>query len=134
MSDEPMIKLDPSGKAPILSYNVPEPTSYSGSNIIELDLSANFFTAAAKKVPAGRGSTSRMTAPQINASIINLTKGVVDRKVFPNIKMINPVTIKAVSETPVKKAPAKTTAVKKAPAKSTTAKRTATKRTATKRK
>lgn len=33
---EPMIKLDPNGTAPILSYNVPEPTSYSGRNFIEL--------------------------------------------------------------------------------------------------
>ena len=33
---EPMIKLEPGGKAPILSYNVPEPTSYSGRNFIEL--------------------------------------------------------------------------------------------------
>lgn len=34
---EPMLKLDPGGVAPILSYNVPEPTSYTGTNIIELN-------------------------------------------------------------------------------------------------
>jgi hypothetical protein len=34
---EPMIRLDPSGTAPILSYNVPEPTSYVGTNIIEME-------------------------------------------------------------------------------------------------
>ena len=33
---EPMIRLDPKGSAPILSYNVPEPTSYVGTNVIEL--------------------------------------------------------------------------------------------------
>jgi hypothetical protein len=31
-----MIKLEPGGRAPILSYNVPEPTSYSGTGIVEL--------------------------------------------------------------------------------------------------
>ncbi len=35
---EPMIKLDPNPKGvPVLSYNVPEPTSYSGQNFLELD-------------------------------------------------------------------------------------------------
>ena len=33
---EPLIKLEPGGTAPILSYNVPEPTSYSGRNFIDL--------------------------------------------------------------------------------------------------
>jgi len=35
---EPITKFDPSGKATILSYNVPEPTSYCGRNIIALDV------------------------------------------------------------------------------------------------
>jgi hypothetical protein len=35
---EPMIKLDPNPKGvPVLSYNVPEPTSYTGQNFLELD-------------------------------------------------------------------------------------------------
>ena len=33
---EPMIRLDPKGGASILSYNVPEPTSYVRTNVIEL--------------------------------------------------------------------------------------------------
>lgn len=36
MSKEPMIKLQPGGEAPILSYNVPEGTTYSGRNFIDL--------------------------------------------------------------------------------------------------
>lgn len=51
MAQEPMIKLDPGGVAPILSYNVPEPTSYAGRHVIELQLPANFFTPAASAVP-----------------------------------------------------------------------------------
>lgn len=47
--NEPMIKLDPGGKAPILSYNVPEPTSYSGRFILELQFEDSDFTEAARK-------------------------------------------------------------------------------------
>ena len=35
---EPMIKLEADVAAPVLSYNVPEPVSYSGRNYIELVL------------------------------------------------------------------------------------------------
>jgi hypothetical protein len=48
---EPMIKLEPGGTAPILSYNVPEPTSYSGRHVVELDIDADWFTPEALKVP-----------------------------------------------------------------------------------
>jgi hypothetical protein len=40
---EPMIKLEAGGTAPVLSYNVPEPTSYSGRNFIALDLDNSWF-------------------------------------------------------------------------------------------
>ncbi len=36
-NSEPLIKLEPGGRATILSYNVPEPASYSGRNFIALD-------------------------------------------------------------------------------------------------
>ena len=49
---EPMIKLEPGGTAPILSYNVPEPTSYTGRHVIEMDFAADVFSAAALKIPA----------------------------------------------------------------------------------
>jgi|SRR5215204_3686968 len=42
--NEPMIKLEPGGKAPILSYNVPEPTSYPGRNFIDLQVPAEDFS------------------------------------------------------------------------------------------
>jgi hypothetical protein len=43
MSEEPIVKLEPGGKASVLSYNVPEPVSYSGSNIIALDVPESWF-------------------------------------------------------------------------------------------
>lgn len=43
MSDEPIVKLEPGGKASVLSYNVPEPVSYSGANIIALDVPEDWF-------------------------------------------------------------------------------------------
>lgn len=48
---EPMIRLDPNGTAPVLSYNVPEPTSYTGRHVIELEFPAEWFTDAAREVP-----------------------------------------------------------------------------------
>ncbi|MDN4523969.1 hypothetical protein [Fictibacillus fluitans] len=48
---EPMIKLQPDGKAPILSYNVPEPTKYSGRNYIELEIPSEYFKEHTKKKP-----------------------------------------------------------------------------------
>ena len=30
--NEPLIKLQPGGKAAVLSYDIPEPTTYSGAN------------------------------------------------------------------------------------------------------
>lgn len=36
----PLIELEVDAQAPILRYDVPEPTSYSGTNLIRLDLSA----------------------------------------------------------------------------------------------
>jgi hypothetical protein len=38
-----MAKLQPGGQAAIINYNVPEPTSYSGRNIIELQFPSSYF-------------------------------------------------------------------------------------------
>src|SRR6187551_25786 len=44
---EPIIKLQPDGHASILSYDVPEPTSYTGRNLIELRLNNEVADSAA---------------------------------------------------------------------------------------
>lgn len=48
---EPIIKLDPAGKAPVLSYNVPEPTSYSGKFLVQLQFAKAAFKPECLKVP-----------------------------------------------------------------------------------
>ncbi|HEY9735108.1 MAG TPA: hypothetical protein V6D06_02460 [Trichocoleus sp.] len=40
---EPMIKLEPGGVAPILSYNVPEAIAHSGRNFIDLQIPDSYF-------------------------------------------------------------------------------------------
>ena len=41
--NEPMIRLEPTGTAPVISYDVPESTSYAGPNFIDLQLPGNNF-------------------------------------------------------------------------------------------
>lgn len=84
---EPMIKLDPNGKPPILSYNVPEPTSYVGKNFIELSFDNNdalfkpgMKTAPPSATPAG---TPSMDTNTVRNSVINsMRSGFADRKFF----------------------------------------------------
>lgn len=51
MTDKPLIQLDPGGTAPVLSYNVPEPSVYFGTNFVELDYEAGVFTRKARQRP-----------------------------------------------------------------------------------
>lgn len=45
----PLVSFDPAGRAPILSYNVPEPTAYAGRSYIELDLDTDWFRPKTKR-------------------------------------------------------------------------------------
>ncbi len=58
---EPMIKLQPGGSAPILSYNVPESTTYSGRNFIDLQLADSYFSASS---PAANERIAAVAAAQ----------------------------------------------------------------------
>lgn len=40
---EPMIKLDPSGTAPVVDYKLPDSTSYAGRHYLVLDLPSAAF-------------------------------------------------------------------------------------------
>jgi hypothetical protein len=76
MPQEPMIKLDPGGTAPILSYNVPEPTSYTGRHVIELELPQEWFTEAARDVPPPLPpSPSRRPARIFRSSFCRVVRG-----------------------------------------------------------
>lgn len=62
-ASNPMIKLEPGGQAPILSYNVPEPTSYSGRNFIELRFPAAYYVSEVSADEDGPNPGSRGVAP-----------------------------------------------------------------------
>lgn len=82
---EPIVKLEPGGQATIISYNVPEPTAYSGKNIIELEFDQAIFSDAAKSIPESR--LKAVTEEEITKALDNaINSGVVDTKVFPNIR------------------------------------------------
>jgi hypothetical protein len=87
---DPMIKLDPGGKAPILSYNVPEPTCYSGHNYIELDFPATHFKDQVKQKPPTnqRATLTEFDRPRLEHEIkVNLETGFSDTRLFPNVRM-----------------------------------------------
>jgi len=52
MSSEPLIRLEPDGKAPLLSYDIPEPSIYFGTNFIEVEYGSRYFIEKARKKPA----------------------------------------------------------------------------------
>ncbi|WP_433227532.1 hypothetical protein [Actinomadura formosensis] len=85
---DPMMQLDPQGKAPILSYNVAEPTSYTGRNGIALELPGAsqdwFVEAALDEVEQGRvpiEELANVTPAQVAEA---LRTG--DERIFPGIK------------------------------------------------
>jgi hypothetical protein len=92
-STEPLIQLEPGGKAPILSYDLPEPSIYFGRNFIELDYDDSFFTAKAKKGPPADvrsplqniASLDRNTL--VSAIKTNMKASFADHKLFPNVRV-----------------------------------------------
>ena len=89
-NNEPMIKLDPGGKAPLLSYNIPEPTSYSGQNFIELQLPEDFFKPAVRKKPPEvvRTPVKNLDLPTIKTAVLTgMKSGFSDPKLFPNVRL-----------------------------------------------
>ncbi len=88
--NDPMIKLEPGGKAPILSYNVPEPTSYSGSNYIELDIPQAYFKTNTKQIPIV--TLAKVLSGADQTSVKNqvsraMKTGFYDSQLFGNIRM-----------------------------------------------
>lgn len=90
MADEPMIKLEPGGVAPILSYNVPESTSYSGRNYIEIEIPLDHFDAETCKKPEKtlRDFVKDLDHATVKDKVIQAMKtGFYDPVLFRNIKM-----------------------------------------------
>jgi hypothetical protein len=92
---EPLIKLEPGGKAPILSYNIPEPTAYSGRNFIELDFlkpneaDKDFFKPIAFEKPKDtRTSVKDLDPNTIKTAVVGgMKSGFRDAKLFPNVRL-----------------------------------------------
>lgn len=91
--NEPLIRLEPGGKAPILSYDLPEPSIYFGRNFIELDYDDSFFTAKARKLPPSdvrpplKNVVGLDRDTLISAIRTNMKSSFADRKLFPNVRV-----------------------------------------------
>lgn len=83
--NEPLMAFDPAGKAPILSYNVPEPTQYTGRNMVFLEFDDDVFNEAAHAAPdtSERTPVADLAKMASDAILVKLRQG--DRTVFPNI-------------------------------------------------
>lgn len=87
---EPIVKLEPGGRASILSYNVPEPVSYSGTNSIGLEFkddngdNIDIFLANAYEIPS-RTPVDQMRQVTREEVMRALREGNI--KVFPNIQL-----------------------------------------------
>jgi hypothetical protein len=91
-TSEPLVRLgSDSGKAPVISYNVPEPTSYSGRNFIELKFENDKKTRQMFKAEVLRAidrsqrvQTFRqgITLEQVEAAMKN---GFYSKQIFPHV-------------------------------------------------
>jgi hypothetical protein len=87
---EPLVKLEPGGVAPIVRYNLPEPTIYTGRNFIELDYANDFFTQKAfeKPPPEKRTPVKGLDFNTLKQAVENgMATSFADSKLFPNIRL-----------------------------------------------
>ncbi|TCO60496.1 hypothetical protein [Actinocrispum wychmicini] len=70
---QPLVALDPGGAPVVLSYDVPEPTSYRGKQIVELDFPADVFAAKPAEEEPVRGTTTpiRPAARNLNDLLVD---------------------------------------------------------------
>jgi hypothetical protein len=88
-ANQPLIQLEPGGSASILRYNVPEPTSYTGRNLIALDFPSDYFKEELRRKPAQveRTEVAAMDADTLKSAIVmNIRNGFADRSLFPNVR------------------------------------------------
>jgi hypothetical protein len=104
---EPLIRLEPGGKASVLRYDVSEPTSYPGRNFIELDLLEDneqpedvflpkaFEKPGPKERPPLRDLDRAATIPAVMAA---MRSGFSDPSIFPNVRLTG--TVLRLTESP----------------------------------
>ena len=59
----PLVQLEAGGAAPVLRYDIPEPTAYDGKNLIELAFEEDVFNDAARQMPTFGGLNSLQGKP-----------------------------------------------------------------------
>src|SRR5690625_4436061 len=83
---EPIAAFDPSGKAAVISYNVPEPSTFSGRHYIELNLAKEVF----KKADPRQACTAEPKKERLDAMHLEtLVSGVSDQRVQVDIPLFN---------------------------------------------
>ncbi len=82
-SREPMIKLEEGGRAPVLSYNVPEPTSYEGQHLIALQLPPEHFKP---EFLSDGSDVVPLSSPEVTLERVRkvMDEGFNDARLFPN--------------------------------------------------
>lgn len=96
MASEPMIKLEPGGKAPVLSYDVPDPTSFSGPNFIEIDVPEDWFKPALRQPPPEERRAPIRALVDTGETLVStvaqaMKNGFSDRRLFPNVALASEV-------------------------------------------
>lgn len=92
-NQDPMIRLEEGGKAPVISYNVPEPTSYSGRNMIEIPVNENYFKPALRRPPSSATQRRRLRGDrdQLSSSVETALKsGFSSPSLMPNAVLKTP--------------------------------------------
>lgn len=93
---QPIIKLADTGKVPLINYNVPEPTSYTGRNLIELDVLdviedvdiAEIFNEEVLRKPQRREIDENISEEVLKNEVLKeMRTGFSNQKLFPNARM-----------------------------------------------
>ncbi|WP_414475736.1 hypothetical protein [Microvirga sp. M2] len=63
-SNPPLIQLEPGGTAPVLRYDIPEPTSYEGKNFIALSFEDDIFLPVASEMPSSTAFRELQQLPE----------------------------------------------------------------------
>lgn len=105
MPDAPLIQLEPGGKAPILRYDIPEPTSYEGKNLIELSFDDNdIFLPVALEMTSAKAFAELQALPrdEIRAKIASYVRtGVSENPAVRSIPLaVNAARVSTTSLTP----------------------------------
>jgi hypothetical protein len=84
--DAAFIKLGDAGQAPVLNYNVPDRTSYSGNNIIDLQLDERLFKPDLRKAPARVAAPAPAAEGIANSVRQALATGYFSTTTFPHVR------------------------------------------------